>query len=131
MFVVTRLCFVFPCFRMLVIKLQAHRFAWRCSQHCKCGYTVLSSLIWSYYLHALNRLNKHNMLVQKSRLQAFNGCLFFSPGLTSLSGDYKHWTRGPEDWGTEDPRTRGPEDPKTRDLRTQVLRAVLHSSRYL
>ena len=25
----------------------------------------------------------------------------------------------------------GPEDPKTRDLRTEVLRAVLHSSSYL
>ena len=43
---------------------------------------------------------------------------------------------GPEDPRTRDPRTRGPGDPgtldpKIRDLRTQVLKAVLHSSSYL
>ena len=38
---------------------------------------------------------------------------------------------GPKDPRTGDPRTRGHEDPKTRDLRTQVLRAVLHFSSYL
>ena len=34
------------------------------------------------------------------------------------SGDYKHWTRGPEDPGTQgpgDPRTRGPEDQGPED----------------
>ena len=39
-----------------------------------------------------------------------------------IRGDYKHWTRGPEDWGPKDPRTgdRGPEDQGPNDL------ALLH-----
>ena len=34
-------------------------------------------------------------------------------------GDYKHWTQGPEDWGSWQGPKEGPKDPR-RDPRTRV-----------